>query len=579
MSELFQQPHLPILLLIGLSMVFGTAGARLFQRMGIPQVVGYIAIGLLLGSTGFQVLSAIALDRLRPFNYFALGVIGFMIGGELHRDVFRKYGRPFFVILCAEGVAAFLAVWALCGLAFYWISGDARTAIAGGMLFGAIASATAPAATVDVLWELKARGPLTTTVFALVALDDALALALFAVASGLSGRILGRDTGSWTPALTHAGLEMLGAVGLGAAIGLALNYALRRLLDRDRALAFTVGALALTVGLAALANVDPILTSMALGATLTNLAPRRSHRAFQLVSGFATPIYVIFFVTVGARLNLRGVALWIWALALAYVLGRTAGKLAGAWAGARAVRATAAVRRYLGRCLFSQAGVAIGLSILAGERLAGLPAIRGAALPDIVMAVITATTFLAQIIGPPSVKWAVTRAGEAGLNVTEEDLARTLTAREAADSAVVFREEDTLVEVLNRIATSELFAFPVVNARGAMTGIITIEDFRTSFHAQPIARWLLACDLMQKAPDPAVANRPLAEAMGLMNDQGLDYLPVVDSAKDRRPVGMLHKRSLQRRLANELLRRRQLAEADMLEGDAGGGARDSEPRR
>lgn len=567
MSDLFQEPHLPILLLIGLCMVFGAAGARLFQRLGIPQVVGYIAIGLLLGATGFEILGAEALDRLRPFNFFALGVIGFMIGGELHRDVFRKYGRPFFVILCAEGLAAFLVVWALCAAALYWVSGDARAAAAGGMLFGAIASATAPAATVDVLWELKARGPLTTTVFALVALDDALALALFAVAASYAGRILGRATGPLAPALIHTGLEILGALALGAGIGLALNYAIRRLHERDRALAFTVGALALTVGLAALAGVDPILTCMALGATLTNLAPRRSHRAFELVGGFATPIYVLFFVIVGARLDVRGAALWTWALAAVYVLGRSAGKMLGAWAGARLVRATASVRRYLGWCLFSQAGVAIGLSILAAERLAGLPAIGGAALPDVVLAVITSTTFLVQIIGPPSVKWAVMRAGENGLDVTERDLAQILTAGQAADAAVVFREEDPLVDVLNRIADSEQFAFPVINAAGALTGFVTVEDFRKSFHAQPIARWLLACDLMRKAPDPAVADRPLAEAMNLMNDQGLDYLPVVDNPKDRRPVGMLHARAVQRRLANELLRRRQLAEAEVLAKD------------
>jgi len=204
--------------------------------------------------------------------------------------------------------------------------------------------------------------------------------------------------------------------------------------------------------------------------------------------------------------------------------------------------------------------VAIGLSLMASESLADLPPIGSITFPTMILAVITATTFLVQIIGPPSVRWAIHRAGEAGLDVTEADLLRTLKAGDVAEPPVVFLEDQPLSEVLARIASSDHTAFPVVSAQGALTGVITMEDFRRSYQAQPLARWLLAYDLMQPPPDAATADQPLIEAMRLMDEQGLDYLPVVAGAKDRRPTGLLQKRAVQRRLSNELLRRRQMAE-------------------
>jgi len=555
-----QETPLPILLVIGLSIVAGTAGARLFQYLRIPQVVGYIVMGLLLGATGLRILSVEVVERLRPFSYFALGVIGFMIGGELHRDVFRRYGRAVMSILVSEGISTFLAVGVLCTLALWWITGHGRTAAAAGLLLGAIASATAPAATVDVLWEYKARGPLTTTVFAIVAMDDALALVLYAISAGLAGRLLGQSSVPVVTALSHVGLETLGSIALGGATGFGLNFLLRRLHETDRTLALVIGVLALLVGVANAAGWDLILAALAMGATLANLAPRRSHSAFDVVRSFSTPLYVLFFVLVGARLNLRHTALWIWALAAVYVVGRSAGKWVGAWLGARWTQCPPSVRRYLGFCLFSQAGVAIGLSLMASESLADLPPIGSITFPTMILAVITATTFLVQIIGPPSVRWAIHRAGEAGLDVTEADLLRTLKAGDVAEPPVVFLEDQPLSEVLARIASSDHTAFPVVSAQGALTGVITMEDFRRSYQAQPLARWLLAYDLMQPPPDAATADQPLIEAMRLMDEQGLDYLPVVAGAKDRRPTGLLQKRAVQRRLSNELLRRRQMAE-------------------
>ncbi len=554
-------PHLPILLVMGLAVVLGTAGARVFQRFRIPQVVGYIVIGVALGVTGFQVINADTAERLRPFNYFALGMIGFMIGGELHRDVFRRYGRQLVAVMVAEGLGSFAVVAAAGSVVVYLLTGQPALSLALGLLLGAISSATAPAATVDVLWEYKTRGPLTTTVFALVALDDGLALLLFAVASSVAAGLLQHSDLPLASALIQAVYELAGAVALGVLAGLILNWALRRLHERGKALAFILGALALVIGLARLLHLDLILAAMALGATLTNLAPRRSHRAFELVESFSAPIYALFFVMVGARLDVLGMPAWVWGLALVYVAGRSGGKMLGAWAGARWTGAADAVRRNLGLCLFSQAGVAIGLAILSADRFAGAAPDAPFALDAVIISVVTASTFLVQLFGPSCVKWAVTRAGEVGLNITEEDLAATYRARDLAETPVAFREDTPLAEVLGVMAETEALAYPVTDEDGTLTGVITMEDFRKSFQAQRISHWLLADDVMQTPPDPAIADLPLPEAMDLMRDQGLDYLPVVDGPDTRRLTGLLQRHGVRRTLASEILRRSQLADA------------------
>ncbi len=558
--------HLPILLVIGLAIFFGTIGANLFQRLRIPQVLGYIAIGLLVGRTGFELIGEEALARLAPFNFFALGIIGFMIGGELHRETFRKYGRQFLVILLAEGIAAFvvvtLGVMAMGMLAIelgWWPGGTWQTAGALALVLGAISSATAPAATVDVLWEYKTRGILTTTVFAIVALDDGLALVLYGVASVVAKQLLGATgEGGFAWAMGRAAYELLGAAGLGVAVGVGLNYLVRRGRDRNKSMAFIIGCLLLVVGLASALGMDVILAAMALGVTLTNLAPRRSHPAFEIVESFSTPIYVLFFVFVGARLELGGMAGWMWILAAVYVIGRSGGKMLGAWLGARWTHAAESVRKYLGLCLFSQAGVAVGLAILSSRSFSG----DNDFMATLIVTIVTATTFLVQLIGPPSVKLAVQRAGEVGLNVTEADLARTYRVAQAMEAgAPTFAEATPVAQILPVIAHSEATSYPVTNRQGRLVGLITLAELKNSFAGEGLSEWLVAQDVMRPAPDTARSDEVLIDVMDRMKTQGLESVPVVQAANGQKLAGLLELRAVNHRLATEILRRRQIADS------------------
>ena len=195
--------HLNILLLLGVALFGGTIGGRLFQKFKIPQVVGYIVIGILIGESGFKFIDHSIIVMLHPFNYFALGLIGFMIGGELKREVITRYGKQFINILLWEGNASFIAVSSCVGIVGTFLFGDWRVAWTLGLLLGAISSATAPAATTEVLREYKTRGPLTRTVLGIVVLDDGLSLLLFAIACSIAGVLTGTRSGGILRTFIH----------------------------------------------------------------------------------------------------------------------------------------------------------------------------------------------------------------------------------------------------------------------------------------------------------------------------------------------------------------------------------------
>ena len=550
--SVFDQSHLPILLVVGFALFAGTLGARVFQRLRIPQVVGYIVIGLVLGRSGLHFINDQTINRLRLFNFFALGVIGFMIGKELRLEVFRKFGRQFIKILLVEGITAFVLVGCLTGGLAWLITGNLANSVAMGLLLGAISSATAPAATVQVLWEYKTRGPLTTATLAIVALDDGLALVLYGIASSIALIVVGQRGGGFFGAMGSTAYHLLGAAVLGAAAGIGLNFLLRIARDRDKALTFILGALGIVIGAAIAVKVDIILAGMTLGVTLANLAPRRSRESFKMVERFTPPIYVLFFVIAGARLSIDEMPAWMWALAGAYVIGRTAGKFLGANLGARWARASGTVRKYLGLCLLSQAGVAIGLAILASDSFSGQ-------IGSAVIMIVTATTFLVEILGPPCVKVAVKRAGEVGLNVTREDLIQSFTVADVMErSPTTFAENATFATIMRTLGETDAMAYPVTDGEGRLIGMISIAELKSGMGAHKLADWLVAFDLMEPAVDTVAEDMPLAEAVTRMHEQELDYLPVVTDKGVL--VGLLEKQVVDRKLSHEILHRQQLAD-------------------
>lgn len=394
---------LDLLLLLGIAVAVGFGGGKLFQKLHVPQVVGYIVAGVFLGSSFLKLFGPQLLDKLVDVNSFALGLIGFMIGSELRLGIFRRLGKSIFSILLLESLGAFVVV----ALAIFALTGELYL----GFIFGALATATAPAATVQVLWESKAKGVLTSTLLAIVGLDDVMALILYGFAISISKTLFaGIELSVFTILLKPAG-EILLSLAAGSILGLCLSSLARKMRNKSETLILSLASVLLCCGIAETWGLSLILSNMAMGVVLANMAPFGGRRTYSVMQAFVPPVYVLFFVLVGARLQI-GLLPQMGILGLIYIIARGGGKVLGARLGAGISRASRVVKRYLGVCLISQAGVAVGLAIDA-HREFSLLGDAGAQVGIMVISVITATTFVLEILGPPCVRWAILKAGEA----------------------------------------------------------------------------------------------------------------------------------------------------------------------
>ncbi|MBU1998704.1 MAG: cation:proton antiporter [Candidatus Omnitrophota bacterium] len=536
---------LNILFLLGLALFGGTIGGRIFQKLRIPQVVGYMVIGILIGESGFKIVGHDIVAMLQPFSYFALGLIGFMIGGELKIDTLVKYGKQFICILLFEGFFAFLLVTVFVGIVGTILFKDWKMAWSLGLLLGAISSATAPAATTEVLREYKTKGPLTRTVLGIVAMDDGLALLLFAIAFSIAGSLSGDTHESAWRAFVHPLYEIGISIILGIVSGVILNHFLKKYSEKERILVFTIGMVLLVSGFALAINADMLLAVMSLGAIITNSIPYKSKETFKLLAGFTPPIYVLFFVLVGAKLNIGFMSLPILILAVVYLIARSVGKMSGAIFGAKISRAPETVRKYLPICLFSQAGVAIGLSILASNNFPG-------EIGNTIVIIITATVFVLELIGPPFVKIAVTKAGEVGLNITEEDFLQNTKIVEVMDrNPPMVKDNASLDEILQIFSRSANLYYPVVGNDNKLSGIISVDNIKNILTERELGGLVLAADLKEPIVATVSGVTNLSEAMKILDKFHLDYLPVVSDEKEI--AGFIERRDLGRIISTKIM--------------------------
>jgi NhaP-type Na+/H+ or K+/H+ antiporter len=403
LTELHFEPN--ILFYIGLTLVLAFLGSKVFQRLGIPQVVGFIVIGVILGNSGINLIPLELVDDLSFISLIALGLIGFDMGSHLRFSELRKQGRSITFILFFESVGTFVLVTA----GIYLVTQSMTTAL----IFGALAAATAPAATVDVLAEYDAKGPLTTAIIAVVGLDDAIALLLFSIASTLAVSLFAGQTPVTLGEMIGIPLfEIGGSILVGLVMGLLLDLILTRISKHHDAMAVSIGFVLLCVALSEGFGFSLILTNMILGLVITNRDPEHARYIRHTVEQAGPVIYVLFFALIGARFQISYLPT-MGMIGIAYIVLRSLGKFSGAWLGGFLGRAEPAVRDNLGLGLLSQAGVAMGLAIASSNRFARYGE-TGIELSTLIINVICATTFVVQLVGPICVKWAIQRAGEVG---------------------------------------------------------------------------------------------------------------------------------------------------------------------
>jgi Kef-type K+ transport system membrane component KefB/CBS domain-containing protein len=544
-----------ILFIIGLGVFGGMLGAWFFQKIKCPKVIGYIAIGLLLGETGFKIIRQVDITNLKVFNLFALGIIGFLVGGELKIAIFKKYAKQFTAILLGEGILAFLLVGGSSFFIVQAITGNLTASLAAGVVFGAIASATDPASTIDVLWEYRSKGAMTSAIIAIVALDDVLAMTLYGLGTSVA-QLLVSESGSISTAAMHVSIELFGALALGAVAALVLTAFLRWIPQAERGAAISLGMILLLISLAAYYNMDVILASMMLGFMLSNLAPRRSEELFKLMRSFSVPIYVLFFVLVGARLAIGNMPIWLWGLVAVYVIGRSTGKMIGAYLGAKATDSAPAIRKYLGMSLFAQGGVAIGLSIMAAEHLGNVAITKSLSLGEMIVFVVTSTTLCVQIIGPPMVKLAIKLAGEAGKDITEADVMDSMTVVDVVDDkSITVLEGEPISKAVKIFTEHDMLVCPVLNHENKLSGVLTFEAMKDVLVDRNAWNWLVVADIMKEVEDSSIGNDSLKDVYDRMQRFKIDQMPVLDKDENSKVLGIVDIRKIRTRVHAEMLKR------------------------
>jgi Kef-type K+ transport system membrane component KefB len=519
-----------VLILLGIGVFGGILGAIVFKRISAPQVLAYMATGIILGRSGLNLIGTGDIEKLAPVNLFCLAVIGFLVGGEIKFETLKKYGRQFAAILLGEGLAAFFLVTCAVTGIVYLISGNFANSIAAGVVFGAIASATDPASTIAVLWEDRSAGILTMTLTAIVALDDALAMTLYGLGSGFA-QLLGHGQAHLGAELFHIGFELFGSIALGIVIGFIVATILQRSSSLDTTTASTVGLLMVTTGIADTYSMDVILASMAAGITVANRTPYLYENLSGRIKAFSTIIYILFFIFVGARLSLQAMPIWLWAIVGSYVVGRSLGKMGGAWFGSRISGAEKIVSRYTGLGLLAQGGVAVGLSIMAASKLEGIEIAAGLSLGDVIIFGIATTTFIVQLIGPALVKVAIKKGGESNRNIVADDIAAALHISDVPLVTQFKASVSTPVrEVLNQFSQGSTDIIPVVNEQDIVIGIVGLTELRDLIFKDITWDWLIAGDITSRPKILIHSDETLQEVLSTMNQYDVSSIPVVDEA-------------------------------------------------
>ncbi len=405
------------LLAIGIAMFAGLLLSRLTSRLNLPDVTSYLVAGLLVGPLVLGRLNVPGLG-FHSFTFVeemglvcdaALGFIAFSIGSEFRVSALRKIGRQATVIAIFQALTATLLVdLGLVGLHF--LLGD-KLPVSTCLILGAIATATAPAATLMVVNQYKARGPLTDILMPIVALDDAVGLIVFAVSKGVAKALIGGELSVFS-VLVDPTIEIMGSLLLGAALGWIFSLVEKYFNSNSKRLSLAIAFVALCAGLSKLHfTVGPVhigfsslLVCMMCGTIFCNLCDF-SEEIMHKTERWTGPVYVLFFVISGAELDLRVFAdLAVVGIGVVYILTRSAGKILGASISAQFMKCEKSICKYLGITLLPQAGVALGMSVTVAAEFGA----AGAVIRNIVLF----SVLIYELVGPTLTKMALTAAGD-----------------------------------------------------------------------------------------------------------------------------------------------------------------------
>lgn len=409
-----------ILISLSLALIFDLVMSRAAKLFNLPAVTSYLIGGLLLGpyAIGAFGIPGIGFNSLEDLNALAivtqvaLGFIAFLIGNEFRVKDLKVMGRQAIIVGIAQAVITTLIVDA--GIIVLHFAFPELISLSSAIVLGAIAAATAPAATLMVVKQYKAKGPLTKLLLMVVAIDDAVGLIVFALSFGIATAL---ESGaiSLVSVLVEPILEILLSVILGAVLGWALNAMEIYFHSRSKRLSVAVAFVILTVGVASLefeiagvkCGFSLLLACMILGAVFCNIC-EASEELMDRTDRWSSPVNILFFVLSGAELDLKIIANpMVLIIGLVYIALRSFGKIFGAFISAKATNCSKEIQEHLGITLLPQAGVALGMALQA-------TALNNGA---VVRNVILFSVLVYELVGPNLTKRSLVKAGEIDLRV------------------------------------------------------------------------------------------------------------------------------------------------------------------
>ncbi len=404
------------LLPLTLALFAGLVMSRLTKKLNLPAVTAYLVAGILigpfcLGALGIDKLGFTSLDGVEHYDLLsevALGFIAFTMGNEFRADALRKVGRQAIVIAVFQAIMATVLVDIALVIVHLLI--PHKLPLSAAITLGAIATATAPAATLMVIKQYKADGPLTRMLLPVVALDDMVGLVVFAISFGIA-RALEQGKVALVSILLDPVIEVLASLALGGLIGFLFHYMEQFFHSRSKRMSISVMFVFLAVSLSQLhVTLGPVtlgfsslLVCMAMGTVFCNLCPF-AEELMSRIDRWTGPLMILFFVLSGADLNFTVFADWGIILAgVVYIVFRSIGKIVGASLSAKMTHCEPAVQKYLGLTLLPQAGVSLGMSLTAMSLGAPGSVIRSVALFAVL---------IYELFGPLLTRIALQKAGE-----------------------------------------------------------------------------------------------------------------------------------------------------------------------
>ncbi len=378
---------------LGIIFLLGSLTQWLTRKLPIPKVVGYLLVGLLIGPEILNIIPESFIEKSHFVIDMSLSLIAVMIGATLKFSQIKKVGKQVLYITFFEGTLAFITV----STGFYLLSGyqnlSTEYSLAISILFGGLAAATAPAATISVIHELKAKGKFTTTLLGVVALDDAMALILFALAITISDTIIG--TGDFHLMTLINALKVITLSAVLGILGAVISTLIDRLFAHHKGMETisTLGLVFIIYSLSTSWGLEAIFSTLVMGFVMTNTSKDFDLVEEEIDNHLEEIIFMLFFIL--SAMHLKFEMMYAMPLILAaYILLRIIGKISGAYVGARISSADSNVQHYLGLALFPQAGLAIGLTLSLQNDAVFEP------FAPLILSVIISTTIIHELIGP-----------------------------------------------------------------------------------------------------------------------------------------------------------------------------------